>query len=188
MIYSDPVYRFSILDFWWEHEVAVIKQYKHSTRKEYVSMHLNVSSISGEASDIAGPFDQHQRHQIRVSKILSLERDTQGLYSVYISNLDPTWRTLLEHLHLKGTILIFEIGLELRWVESFFFFSFSLFCAFYYFYVLGNWVNILYFYKWKLDTEKNENAIICHWKSCTFYYNLLKRLHWHSYWCKTKGW
>lgn len=54
MIYSDPVYRFSILDFWWEHEVAVIKQYKHSTRKEYVSMHLNVSSISGEASDM-GP-------------------------------------------------------------------------------------------------------------------------------------
>lgn len=90
MIYSDLVYRFSILDFWWEHEVAVIKQYKHSTRKEYVSMHLNVSSISGEASDIAGPFDQHQRHQIRVSKILGLERDTQGLYSVYISNLDPT--------------------------------------------------------------------------------------------------
>lgn len=90
MIYSDPVYRFSILDFWWEHKVAVIKQYKHSTRKENVSMHLNVSSISGEASDIARPFDQHQRHQIRVSKILGLERDTQGLYSVYISNLDPT--------------------------------------------------------------------------------------------------
>lgn len=90
VIYSDPVYRFSILDFWWEHKVAVIKQYKHSTRKENVSMHLNVSSISGEASDIAGPFDQHQRHQIRVSKIVGLERDTQGLYSVYISNLDPT--------------------------------------------------------------------------------------------------
>lgn len=88
-------------------------------------MHLNVSSISGEASDIAEPFDQHQRHQIRVSKILGLERDTQGLYSVYISNLDPTWRILFEHLHLKGTILIFEIGLELRWVESFFFLSLS---------------------------------------------------------------
>lgn len=126
MIYSDPLYRFSILDLWWEHKVAVIKQYKQSTRKENVSMHLNVSSISGEASDIAGPFDQHQRHQIRVSKILGLERDTQGLYSVYISNLDPTWRILFEHLHLKGTILIFEIGLELRWVESFF--SLSLLC------------------------------------------------------------
>lgn len=55
MIYSAPLYRFSVLDFWWEHKVAVIKQYKHSTRKENVSMHLNVSSISGEASDIVGP-------------------------------------------------------------------------------------------------------------------------------------
>lgn len=69
------------------------------------------------------PFDQHQNHQVHVCKISSLERDTLGLYTVYISNLDPTWRILFEHLHLKGTILIFEIGLELRWVD--FFLSFS---------------------------------------------------------------
>lgn len=102
-----------------------------------------------------GPFDQHQHHQVHVSKISTFERDTLGLYTVYISNLDPTWRILFEHLHLKGTILIFEIGPKLRWVDFFLsFFLFALFCAFYYFYVPGNGVDILHFYKWKLNKEK----------------------------------
>ena len=155
-------------------------------------MHFNDSAVSGEVGRHGwGPFDQHQHHQVHVSKISSLERDTLGLYTMYISNLDPTWRILFEHLHLKGTVLIFEVVLELRWVD-FSFFLFSPFCAFNYFYVTRSWESTLYFYNWKLNKGKKlKNAMMYHWKALHlffFWYNLLKRLPWHSYWCKTKGW
>lgn len=58
-----------------------------------ISMFLCISmtpSSPGEKRDTAAPFDQHQHHQVHVSKILSLERDTLGLHTMYISNLDPT--------------------------------------------------------------------------------------------------
>lgn len=73
-----------------------------------------------------GPFDQHQHYQVPFSKISSLDRDTQGLYTMYISNLDPTWRILFEHLHLKGRILIFEVALQLKVDWFFFSLSFSI--------------------------------------------------------------
>lgn len=74
----------------------------------------------GERPDIARPFDQHQHHQLHISKISSLEKDTLGLYTMYITNLDLTWRILFEHLHLKGAIS--DVGLELRLVDFFLWF------------------------------------------------------------------
>lgn len=75
-----------------------------------------------EMQDMTEPFDQRLVH---FSKISSLERDTLRVYTMYISNLDPTWRILFEHLHLKGTILIFEVALQLK-VDWFFSLSFSI--------------------------------------------------------------
>lgn len=43
-----------------------------------------------EMQDMTEPFDQHQHRLVHFSKISSLERDTLDLYTMYISNLDPT--------------------------------------------------------------------------------------------------
>lgn len=103
------------------------KQDKHSVEGTRLFRCISMPPPSQEEiHDVAEPFDQHRPHQLRFSKISRSWKGHGGLisYSMYISNLDLTWRILFEHLHLKGTILIFEVGPELRWID--FFFSLSL--------------------------------------------------------------
>lgn len=124
-------------------------------------------------------FDQQQRHQLHFTGVATLERDTPGLYTMYISNLDPTWRILFQHLHLKGPILISEFHLEPRWT----WFSFS----FHFFPQAAEiqWA-VFFFLNRILNSGRKCNDLSQ--RAYTFSYNLLKRLHWHSHWCKTKGW
>lgn len=60
-----------------------------------------------------------------------LQGDTPALRAVYISNLDPTWRILSPHLHLKGAAFnFFEAGPGPRSrIELFFFFLIYFFFA-----------------------------------------------------------
>lgn len=100
------------------------KQDKHSVEGTRLFWCISMPPPSQEEiHDVAEPFDQHRPHQLRFSKISRSWKGHAGLisYSMYISNLDLTWRILFKHLHLKGTILIFEVGPELRWIDFFFF-------------------------------------------------------------------